>query len=159
MILRPSSLFRVRGLGASLLVGAVLGAAFPSILGAQAVKSSAPARSVPAIGTPLSPPQAIEGLDARPVVPLEFSRAWLGKAEAVRQARAELDAAGRLDGASPEELAELGAALSGVLRVPVIPVVYGDVGVPFPESVLADRLFGPVRGDTVSFAAYWDEVS
>lgn len=159
MILRPSSLVRVRGLGASLLVGAVLCSAFPSFLGAQAVKSSAPARSVPAVGTPVSPPQAIEGLDARPVVPLEFSRAWLGKAKAVRQARAELDAEGRLDGASPEELAELGAALSGVLRVPVIPVVYGDVDVPFPEEVLADRLFGPIRGDTVSYSAYWDEVS
>ncbi|HEX7051173.1 MAG TPA: M6 family metalloprotease domain-containing protein [Longimicrobiales bacterium] len=109
--------------------------------------------------TRLSPPSRIEGLEARPSMPLEFSHAWLGKVERVRRRRAELRAAGRLDGAAPDSLAALGAALSGVLRVPVIPVRYADVAAPFGEAELSDRLFGPVRGDTMSYAAYWREVS
>ncbi len=107
----------------------------------------------------VTPPVAIKGLDVRPMVPLEFSRAWLAKAERVRRIRAELRAQGKLDGAEPEALAEEGAALSGTLRVPVIPVRYSDVPAPFGVEVLADRLFGPSRGDTVSFSDYWREVS
>jgi len=124
----------------------------PTDLGAQKAKSSG-------VTGELSPPTEIEGLDARPVVPLEFSRAWLGKAAKVRQRRAELMAAGELDGVAPAALKELGAALSGVLRVPVIPVHYADVRPPFDPSALADRLFGPARGDTMSYSAYWREVS
>ncbi|HEX7091063.1 MAG TPA: M6 family metalloprotease domain-containing protein, partial [Longimicrobiales bacterium] len=107
----------------------------------------------------LSPPIRIAGLDERPAPPLEFSRAWLGRVAQVRRRRAELRAAGRLDGADPRTLADSGAALKGVLRVPVIPVRYADVPVPFPEQRLADRLFGASRGDTLSYADYWREVS
>ncbi len=107
----------------------------------------------------MTPPVEIAGLDAKPLVPLEFSRAWLAKAEGVRRKRAELQAAGALDGATPELLAESGAALTGTLRVAVIPVHYADVSPPFDPEVLQERLFGPVRGDTMSFAAYWEEVS
>ncbi|HEX7119186.1 MAG TPA: M6 family metalloprotease domain-containing protein [Longimicrobiales bacterium] len=110
-------------------------------------------------GAPVAPPVEIAGLDARPMVPLEFSRAWLAKAERVRRVRAELRAAGELDGAAPEALVGMGAALAGTLRVPVIPVRYADVAAPFGVEVLEGRLFGPVRGDTVSYAAYWREVS
>src|SRR5690606_33922023 len=64
----------------------------------------------------VSPPVPIEGLpDVRPMAPLEFSRAWLSKAERVRRTRAELRARGKLDGADPAELAAQGAALSGTL--------------------------------------------
>ncbi|HEY8468921.1 MAG TPA: M6 family metalloprotease domain-containing protein [Longimicrobiales bacterium] len=107
----------------------------------------------------LSPPVRIAGLDARPAPPLEFSRAWLGRVAEVRRRRAEMHAAGRLDGADPRALADSGAALKGVLRVPVIPVHYADVAVPFSEQRLADRLFGASRGDTLSYADYWREVS
>jgi M6 family metalloprotease-like protein len=108
----------------------------------------------------VAPPVPIEGLpDVRPMAPLEFSRAWLAKAERVRRTRAELRAQGRLDGADPAELAAQGAALSGTLRIPVIPVRYSDVAAPFGIEVLAERLFGPSRGDTVSFSEYWREVS
>ena len=114
----------------------------------------------PAAAGDVSPPAAIAGLvDARPVTPLEFSRAWLAKVDAVRQKRAELLADNRLDGLSPWNAEHEGAALSGVLRVPVIPVRYADVVEPFPISSLERRLFGPTRGDTVSYSAYWDEVS
>jgi M6 family metalloprotease-like protein len=114
----------------------------------------------PAAAGEVSPPAAIAGLvDARPSAPLEFSRAWLGKVDAVRQKRAELLADKRLDGVSPWNAAQEGAALSGLLRVPVIAVRYTDVAEPFPASALEQRLFGKSAGDTVSYADYWDEVS
>ena len=114
---------------------------------------------VSASGEVTSPPTRIEGLDARPAPPLEFSRAWLSRVAQVRRRRAEMHAAGRLDGADPQVIADSGAALKGVLRVPVIPVRYADVPVPFPEDRLAERLFGESRGDTLSFSDYWREVS
>jgi hypothetical protein len=94
-----------------------------------------------------------------PLIPLEFSRAWLNKVEQVRRRRAELHGEGMLDGLSPEEAAERGAALAGTLRVPVIPVRYADVSEPFPTSEIERRLFGASQADTVSFAGYWEEVS
>ena len=45
------------------------------------------------------------------------------------------------------------------MRVPVIPIIYRDAAAPFPVADLRERLFGSSRGDTVSFASYWDEVS
>jgi M6 family metalloprotease-like protein len=111
-------------------------------------------------GSTLGPPAPILGLrDARPILPLEFSRAWLGKVESVRQRREELDADGRLDGMMPDELAAAGAAVAGRLRIPVIPVRYADVKAPFPHEQLQERLFGASRGDTVSLSDYWREVS
>ena len=115
---------------------------------------------LPAAAGDAPPPAAIAGLlDARPVSPLEFSRAWLAKVENVRRRRAELHAAGRLDGLTPEAAALAGAALKGTLRVPVIPIRYSDVAEPFSFERLQDRLFGPQQGDTLSFASYWSEVS
>jgi M6 family metalloprotease-like protein len=116
-------------------------------------------RPVPSVGAEVAPPTEIEGLEARPVTPLEFSRAWLGRAAAVRERRAELQAAGKLDGMDPWTAARQGAALAGVLRVPVIPVRYSDVAEPFPVSLLQQRLFGAGSGDTVSYSQYWNEVS
>ncbi|HSJ23183.1 MAG TPA: M6 family metalloprotease domain-containing protein [Longimicrobiales bacterium] len=111
-------------------------------------------------GSNIAPPAPILGLnDARPILPLEFSRAWLKKVEAVKLRRQELLATGELDGLTPDQLAEQGAALSGRLRIPVIPVRYADVPVPFGEDALRERLFGNSQGDTLSFADYWDEVS
>jgi M6 family metalloprotease-like protein len=127
------------------------------------VAQRAPARQVVhephVVRSDASPPATIAGLDARPHVPLEFSRAWLSKVEEVRRRRAELHAEGLLDGATPAELAAQGGALSGTLRIPVIPVHYADVPPPFAVSELHDRLFGEARGDTMTLAAYWDEVS
>lgn len=105
------------------------------------------------------PPAVIEGLNMRPSVPLEFSRAWLGKADEVRRRRAELHAAGLLDGVAPGDLVEQGGALTGELRVPVIAVRYADVRPPYPVTALAARLFGSSTADTVSFSDYWHEVS
>ncbi len=114
----------------------------------------------PAVTGDVSPPDAIAGLrDARPNAPLEFSRAWLSKVDEVRRRRAELAALGDLDGLSPWRAVRRGAALSGTLRVPVIPVLYGDVAAPFTSADLHARLFGAGRGDTMSYAGYWEEVS
>ncbi|MGH7461479.1 MAG: M6 family metalloprotease domain-containing protein, partial [Longimicrobiales bacterium] len=114
----------------------------------------------PAAFGEVTPPLAIAGLvDARPMSALEFSRAWLLKVESVRRRRAELLAAGRLDGLTPAAAALAGAALTGTLRVPVVAVRYADAAEPFPASQLADRLFGEARGDTMTFANYWREVS
>lgn len=114
----------------------------------------------PAAAGDATPPSSIAGLhDARPVSPLEFSRAWLLKVDQVRRRRGELSAAGSLDGLTPAAAAQAGAALSGNLRVPVIPVRYADVAEPFPVQQLSDRLFGAPRGDTISFTGYWREVS
>jgi M6 family metalloprotease-like protein len=114
----------------------------------------------PAAAGEVSPPAAIAGLnDARPVAPLEFSRAWLAKVDEVRQKRAQLLADRQLDGLSPWNAAAQGAALSGVLRVPVIPVRYSDVAQPFPAAELERRLFGKSSGDTLSYKDYWAEVS
>lgn len=108
----------------------------------------------------MKPPAEIAGLaDARPAAPLEFSRAWLRRTESVRIRRAKLIAAGELDGISPASAVALSAALSGTLRVPVIPIRYVDVPQPFAHTVLAERLFGAGRGDTLSYSDYWREVS
>lgn len=114
----------------------------------------------PAPWSGIAPPAVIEGLpELRPAAPLEFSRAWLARMEHVRTRRAELHAMGELDDLAPAEAAALGAALAGTLRIPVIPVLYAGAAAPFAPAALADRLFGAGRGDTVSFAQYWTEVS
>ena len=114
----------------------------------------------PAVSGEVSPPDAIAGLrDARPNAPLEFSRAWLNKVDDVRRRRADLSAEGELDGLSPWQAMQRGAALSGTLRVPVIPILYSDVKAPFAAADLRARLFGNSRGDTISYASYWEEVS
>ncbi|MEX2284782.1 MAG: M6 family metalloprotease domain-containing protein [Gemmatimonadota bacterium] len=116
--------------------------------------------TLPAAYGEAAPPSAIAGLrDARPISPLEFSRAWLLKVEAVRRRRAELSADGRLDGMTPAAAALSGAALTGTLRVPVLPVRYADVREPFPVGDLEARLFGTARADTMTYASYWREVS
>src|SRR5262245_36409517 len=108
----------------------------------------------------VTPPSSIVGLtDARPTSPLEFSRAWLGKVEGVRRGRAEMAAAGRLDGMTPAAAALAGAALRGTLRVPIVAIRYADVAVPFELAQLSDRLFGESRGDTMTYSSYWREVS
>ncbi len=113
-----------------------------------------------ASGADASPPARIAGLvDAQPTVPMEFSRAWLAKVEAVRRRRQDLLASGSLDGLDPAQAARVGAALTGELRVLVVPVLYQDSKAPFAESALNDRLFGPGHGDTVSYSGYWNEVS
>lgn len=110
--------------------------------------------------TDVAPPTEIAGLsDARPSAPLEFSRAWLRRTESVRLRRAELMTDGALDGITPDSAAQLGAALTGTLRIPVIPLRYIDVREPFANAALAERLFGASSGDTVSFSNYWREVS
>lgn len=114
----------------------------------------------PAAYGEVTPPSAIAGLvDARPVSPLEFSRAWLLKVESVRRRRAELLAAGRLDGLTPAAAALAGAALTGTLRVPIVAVRYADVPAPFAVDQLSDRLFGAPRADTMTYSGYWREVS
>lgn len=132
----------------------------PAILTCLSYASVRAQSAFPAASGEAAPPAAIAGLrDARPVSPLEFSRAWLTKVENVRRRRAELHAAGRLDGLTPAAAAEVGAALKGTLRVPVIPIRYADVAEPFSSEKLQDRLFGPQRGDTLSYSTYWSEVS
>jgi M6 family metalloprotease-like protein len=138
----------------------LLASAFGTMLPGDTVHGQQPAQRPASWGSNIAPPTPILGLnDARPVLPLEFSRAWLEKVESVRLRRDELGAAGMLDGVAPEQLATVGAALSGHLRIPVIPVRYSDVREPFPEDRLHERLFGPSQGDTMSFSDYWHEVS
>jgi M6 family metalloprotease-like protein len=145
-------------------MGAACGLFTSLKIGTLLALATAPAAAqqsrMPAAWEGVSPPATIAGLpDVRPLIPLEFSRAWLGRVEEVRHRRAELLASGELAGMQPEELAARGAALSGTLRIPVIPVRYSDVPEPFPVEALEERIFGASRGDTLSFAAYWDEVS
>ncbi len=120
--------------------------------------SAQDAAVLPAAGGALVPSE-IEGLGRSGSSLQEFSRAWLRKTDAVIRRRAELRAAGLLDGASPADMARVGGALTGDLRVPVILVRYADVAAPFAPVSMANRLFGESRGDTVSYAAYWREVS
>jgi M6 family metalloprotease-like protein len=132
----------------------------PLVFSAEPAAARQPAQLPAPWGGHVAPPAAILGLnDARPLLPLEFSRAWLAKVESVRQRREELVAQRLLDGKTPEQLMAEGAALSGRLRIPVIPVRYADGRIPFHEEYLQQRLFGPSRGDTVSLADYWREVS
>jgi M6 family metalloprotease-like protein len=138
----------------------LLATAFGTTLQNETARAQQPAQLPASWGSSVAPPAPILGLnDALPVLPLEFSRAWLEKVESVRLRRDELAAAGRLDGMTPEALAREGAALTGRLRIPVIPVRYSDVAVPFSEEQLHERLFGASAGDTVSFSDYWAEVS
>lgn len=134
--------------------------AFAAVLPFALTASAHAQRSQPAPWSDVKPPAEIAGLaDARPAAPLEFSRAWLRRTESVRIRRAKLLATGELDGLAPDSAAALSAAVTGTLRVPVIPVRYLDVPQPFPHTVLAERLFGPSSGDTVSYSDYWREVS
>src|SRR5512146_1850558 len=144
--------FGIGGLGA--LIATVGAFALPTYARAQTP------RPVPDAGAGALPPAAIAGLaDAPPYAPMEFSRAWLAKVAQVRRRREELEASGRLDGMEPLEAARLGAALSGTLRVLVVPVLYADENAPYSSEALAQRLFGQPQGDTVSYASYFDEVS
>jgi M6 family metalloprotease-like protein len=130
------------------------------LLGFQLSSTNLSAQTAASASSDASPPARIAGLgDAQPTVPMEFSRAWLAKVEAVRRRRQDLLAAGMLDGMDPAQAAKLGAALTGELRVLVVPVLYQDSKAPFPESALTERLFGPGHGDTVSYAGYYNEVS
>ena len=106
------------------------------------------------------PPAPIAGLPGlTPSTSLELSRAWLARVGEVRRQREELTATGELDGLSPVAAASRGAALAGELRIPVIPVRYSDVSVPFSTERLDRRLFGKSVGDTLSYSDYWTEVS
>lgn len=135
-------------------------AVFVSAVLSGSAYAQQPAQRPAPWGGNAAPPAPILGLnDARPILPLEFSRAWLEKVEAVRLRRDQLAADGMLDGMAPAELGLRGAALTGRLRIPVIPFRYSDGPVPFPVDVLDQRLFGSSRADTVSFSDYWHEVS
>lgn len=151
-ISRPRS---PRGPTGSLVVSVIL------LLAAAPAAAQAPPPRLPAPWTAgATPPTPIAGIvDVQPHAPLEFSRAWLGRVEGVLRRRAELSAAGLLDGLAPRDAARLGAALAGTLRVPVIPIHYADGRPPFPIAELDERLFGPGAGDTVSYAGYFREVS
>ncbi len=145
---RPSEHY---GLGALIAVLVACASATPA-------RAQLP-RALPDAGGVL-PPASIAGLeDEQPFAPMEFSRAWLGKVEQVRRRRQELLATGTLDGMDPAEAARQGAALTGTLRVLVVPVLYGDDAAPFTSQALSDRLFGQAKGDTVSYTSYFDEVS
>jgi M6 family metalloprotease-like protein len=134
--------------------------AFAITTTATALEAQQPQRRPAPWSGAVTPPASIHGLDdARPFLPLELSRAWLAKVEAVRIRRDDLEARGQLDGVSPEDLARVGAALTGTLRIPIIPVHYADVAVPFAGATLQQRLFGAATGDTISFGDYWSEVS
>jgi M6 family metalloprotease-like protein len=151
------SVGHVRRSGPAAVAGVLLGLCLAGLVPSRA---EAQAARMPAAWEGVAPPTEIAGLnDLRPLIPLEFSRAWLHRVEQVRRRRAELHSAGQLDGLSPEEAVERGAALAGVLRVPVIPVRYADVAEPFPIEAIERRIFGPNVRDTVSFAGYWHEVS
>lgn len=136
----------------------VSGVLFLLVIIPHEVGGQIPARPA-APARPISPPAEIAGLREAPYAPLAFSRAWLAKMAKVRTRRSELKAEGRLDGMDPATLAAEGAALTGTLRVPVIAIRYSNVRAPFPNTVLAERLFGAARGDTVSYSSYWAEVS
>lgn len=153
---RPLRAIRRTWLCVAFGILAPVGVAWPDPVVAQ--RPFPPSRVADVTGSAV-PPVPIAGLDAEPTVPLEFSHAWLGKAAEVRRRRAELAAAGKLAGMTPEALAREGAALTGVLRVPVIPVVYSGTEPPFDYRMLAQRLFGGARGDTLSYLEYWREVS
>jgi hypothetical protein len=72
-----------------------------ALVSARAGRRRQPAQLPAPWGGHVAPPAPILGLnDARPLLPLEFSRAWLEKVESVRQRREELGAqrpAGRHD--------------------------------------------------------------
>lgn len=128
-------------------------------LAAPATARQSPPRVAAEQAVRLTPPVPIAGLETGPATPLDFGHAWLEKAERVRQRRAELIRAGKLDGVAPDSLVKLGAALSGKLRIPVIPVRYSNVDAPFAHTLLQERIFGHAAGDSVSLARYWKEVS
>jgi M6 family metalloprotease-like protein len=125
--------------------------------------SEAHARQAGTRATPwreVRPPAPIAGLPGvTPSASLELSRAWLGRVAEVRRRREELAATGELDGLTPVAAASRGAALEGTLRIPVIPVHYADVEVPFSTARLSSRLFGASVADTLSYSDYWREVS
>ena len=76
----------------------------------------------------------------------EFSRVWKRRMQAVRVARNAIDAGGPAGAQSAASLAASGAALTGVLQVPVVTARYSDLEEPFSEAALADRLFGGGSG-------------
>ena len=76
----------------------------------------------------------------------EFSRVWKRRVEAVRAARDAIEAGGPAGVQSATGLAAGGAAITGSLQVPVVAARYYDLGAPFSEAALAERLFGGGSG-------------
>lgn len=90
----------------------------------------------------------------------EFQRAWLSALLRVRAQRERLDDHGvEADSLSPQRARELGTAVSGVLQVPVLPILYANTEVePYPVADLERRLFA-AGGDTLTLTRFYREVS
>ena len=76
----------------------------------------------------------------------EFRRVWKRRMAAVQAARNAIEAGGPAGVQSAAGLAASGAAITGVLQVPVVAARYSDLDEPFSEAALADRLFGGGSG-------------
>ena len=103
-----------------------------------------------------APTWVTERLDQDPGA-FEFRRAWKGKVQAIRETRG---VAGALTAPSytTSNLAAMGAAITGIYRVPVIAGLYSDLTAPFTQSEYQTRLFGDGDG-SVSLSEYYTEIS
>ncbi len=106
-------------------------------------------------GTP--PPLEIVRILAQDPTAFEFQRAWRARAAAVRARRTEI--AATLGGTyTASQLAQQGAAITGVMPVAVIPVLYSDRSPVHELSEYQERLFGGGSG-AVSVSELYSEMS
>lgn len=111
-----------------------------------------------AYGTPL--PEWMDTLLAEDPNTFEVDRGWRSRLLAAYATRVELfDRGVNPDTLGPSRAAALGAAVSGIMRIPVIPVLFENRTTrPAAASRLAGILFG-AGSDDLTLASYYREVS
>jgi M6 family metalloprotease-like protein len=135
------------------LLGVAISLAFPLTASAQDVRERGDEH-----GTDI--PAWMEEELARDPEAFEFRRAWHSRLLQVRVRRLALAEAGiDADSLLPERAAELGAAVSGVMRIPVFPILFQNTPArPYTQSLLQRRLFSG-GGDTLTLTKLYAELS
>lgn len=105
----------------------------------------------------VQPPPEILRILAEDPAAFRFARAWKGRAAAVWARRAGVEAS-LGDEYTPDQLAAQGAAVTGVLAIPVIPALFSDRLAPYPPWQYQERLFGSGSG-AVSVTRLYSEMS
>lgn len=89
----------------------------------------------------------------------EFRRAWKGVLSRAKERRVSLTLRGtQTTGIAPARAARLGTVVQGLMRVPVLPLLFSNSVQPYARTVLQTRLFD-VRPGAASVTTLYDEMS
>jgi M6 family metalloprotease-like protein len=109
----------------------------------------------------VNPPQWIREALARDSMAFQFKRAWRRKLDVILTQRARAERRGvNTDTLTRLDASLLGAVMTGILDVPVLPLLFADSpGQPYPAHQLEARLFDADNPNARTLATYYDEVS